>query len=143
MEKGRQVHVEYTLYLDDGTQVDTNVGDDPLVYEAGAGQILPALEEALGAFSTGDEKRVTLAPDDAYGEADPEAFQTVPLDAVPEEAHEPGTPLVYEDDEGESHPIRVHEVTEDGIVLDLNHPLAGATLTFEVKIVAVQSGDDA
>lgn len=132
--EGTTVGFEYTLSLDDGTVVESNVGDDPFTYTQGGGQILPALEEALVGLAVEDTKEVTLEPADAYGEVSPEAFQEIPIDQVPEEARVVGTVLGVQGYEG---PIRVHEVREEIVVLDFNNPLAGQTLTFDIRIVSI------
>jgi FKBP-type peptidyl-prolyl cis-trans isomerase 2 len=81
---------------------------------------------------------VTLQPDQAYGEVDPAAFQEVPLEQIPEDARRQGQLLVMQDQQGNRQQIRVSEIREESAVLDLNHPLAGKTLHFDVKIVDVQ-----
>ncbi len=135
---GSTVTIEYTLMLDDGSTVDSNVGDEPLIYEQGRGDILPALEQALVGLQVDDVRRVTLPPEQGFGAVDPDAFDVVPLDAIPENARVVGAQLLAEDQEGGRRPVRVHEVRTQEIVIDLNHPLAGQTLHFEVRILAVQ-----
>ncbi len=137
IEHGRVVSIEYTLTLDDGSTADTNVGGEPLFYTHGGGEILEALEEALAGLDVDDEKRVRIPADQGYGAVDPEAFDQIELDAIPEEARHVGVMLVAEDPEGNQRPVRVHEVRADGVVLDFNHPLAGQALNFAVRIVAI------
>lgn len=138
IEDGRKVSLEYTLTLDDGTQADSNVGGEPLVYQQGAEQILPALEDELAGMAVNESKQVTLPPEKGYGEVNPELRQSVDADVIPEEARHAGAQLVSEDREGHRRLIRVHEVKDDKIVLDLNHPLAGQTLHFDVKVLAIE-----
>lgn len=138
VEEGRQVSIEYTLSLEDGSTADTNVGGEPLVYEQGRRQILPALEKELEGLHVNDSKQVTLPPEKAYGPVNPEAFQEVDSESIPEDARAPGTMLMARDPAGNERPVRVHSVEEDKIVLDLNHPLAGETLTFDVKILGIE-----
>jgi FKBP-type peptidyl-prolyl cis-trans isomerase SlyD len=135
--KGRQVTVEYTLTLDDGSTAETNVGGEPLVFEQGAQQILPALEEALEGMKASESRKVTLPPEKGYGPTIPELVQEVDPALVPEEARHAGAQLAAEDQNGERHFARVHEVREDKILVDMNHPLAGRTLTFEVKVISI------
>lgn len=143
IEKGSSVSIEYTLKLDDGTTVDTNVGEDPLTYIQGKSEILPALEEALSGDGVGDSRSVQLTAEEGYGSINLEAFQEVELEMVPEDARAAGTMLVATDPEGQQQPIRVHEVKEASIVLDFNHPLAGQTLNFDVKILAIEPSSQA
>ena len=138
IENGRSVSIEYTLKLDDGTTVDTNVGDDPLTYTQGKSEILPALEEALLGHGVGDTKEVNLTAEQGYGPVNPEALQEVELDMVPEDSRTVGTTLVATAPDGQQQPIRVHEVREETIILDFNHPLAGQALNFDVKVLAIE-----
>jgi FKBP-type peptidyl-prolyl cis-trans isomerase 2 len=138
IEEGKTVSIEYTLKLDDGTTVDTNVGQDPLSYTQGGGQILPALEEALTGLAVGDTKEVSLTAEQGYGPVNPEAFQEVSLDTIPEDARQVGATLIATAPNGQQQPIRVHELKDDTIVLDLNHPLAGEALNFDLKILAIE-----
>jgi FKBP-type peptidyl-prolyl cis-trans isomerase 2 len=138
IENGQKVSIEYTLKLDDGTLVESNADRDPLVYEQGAQQILPKLEEALTELGVDDTKKVSLAPEDGYGEVDPEAFQEIDKEAIPEDGRQEGIILAVPDGDGGQRPVKVHEVREDKVVLDFNHPLAGKTLEFEIRIVDIQ-----
>ncbi len=137
IETGKTVSIEYTLTLTDGTVVDSNVGKDPLVYEAGGGQILPALDAALVGMAPGDTRSVELAPGEGYGEVDESLRFTVDLAQLPEGAREVGAPLMARREDGQEIRVRVHEVAEDSAVLDCNHPLAGEPLSFDVRVVAV------
>ena len=134
---GSRVSIEYTLTLSDGSVADTNVGGEALIYEQGASQILPALEAALLGLAVGDSKQVSLDAAQGYGEVDSQLFQKVPASAVPEDARTVGTQLMARSPSGETQPVRVHALEGEEIVMDLNHPLAGQALVFEVKIVAI------
>jgi len=136
--EGSKVSLEYTLNIEGGETVDSNTGDDPLVYTQGKNEIIPALEEELSGLAAGDEKQVTLQPEEAYGAVDPDAFREVPLEQIPEDARNEGQLLVMQDQQGNQQQIKVSEIREDTALLDLNHPLAGKTLQFDVKIVDVQ-----
>lgn len=137
IEDGKTVGIEYTLTLDDGTVADSNVGQDDLTYTQGAGQILPALEEALAGRDVGDEVSVKIAAADGYGTVNPDLRRQVETEQIPEEARAPGQMLVGQGPGGEAIQVRVHEVKDDGIVLDFNHPLAGEDLNFDVRIKSV------
>ena len=137
IQDGSQVAIEYTLTLANGTTADTNVGQAPLVYQQGGQQILPALEQALVGLAVGDTKKITLAPEQGYGVRDPELLQDVDVQQIPEDARTVGTQLLSQGPQGERHVVRVHEIHDDRIVLDLNHPLAGETLHFAVKVIEI------
>lgn len=135
--EGREVSIEYTLTLDDGTLADSNVGEAPYVYVQGQEQILAALEAALVGMVAGDAREVRLSAEEAYGAVDPEMFQEVPLEAIPEDGRQVGEVLVGADPSGQPFQVRVAEVRDDAVVVDFNHPLAGQTLNFAVKVLAV------
>ncbi len=137
VETGRKVSIEYTLTLDDGKKVDSNVGGEPLVFEHGAHQIPLALEEAISGMKVSESREVTLPPEKGYGAVIPELVHEVDPKLIPEEARVVGAELAAEDEQGNRHPARVHEVREDKILVDMNHPLAGRTLHFDVKILSI------
>jgi FKBP-type peptidyl-prolyl cis-trans isomerase 2 len=138
VEDGKSISIEYTLKLEDGSTADSNVGGQPLVYVQGGGQILPALEDALAGLAVNESKEVRLTPEQGYGPVNPQAFQEVEPGAIPEEARHVGAQLVAQDGQGNQRPVRVHEVEDEKITLDLNHPLAGENLIFDVKILAIE-----
>lgn len=138
IEDGRTVALEYTLRLDDGSVAGTNVGKSPLVYQHGNSELLPMLERALQGLQAGDSKKVTLTVEEGYGSRDPKALVEVAPASIPEEGRKAGTLLVARDPSGNERQVRVHEVREDRIILDHNHPLAGQTLHFEIKVLSVE-----
>jgi FKBP-type peptidyl-prolyl cis-trans isomerase SlyD len=138
IEAGSTVSLEYTLRDDDGKVLDSNRGRSPLTYVQGRQQIVPGLERALVGMHVGEEKTVAVAPGDGYGALDPEAVTEVPKELVPAEARVVGTELMARSLEGATRLVRVREVKVETVVIDLNHPLAGKTLHFDVKVVGVQ-----
>ena len=138
VESGSTVGIEYTLTLEDGTTVDSNVGGEALRFEQGSGQIIPGLDKDLIGMKVGETKQVTVAPDEGYGQVNPAAFTEVPVSELPEDARVPGMMLVAQDDQGRTQRLRVHKVEADKATLDFNHPLAGKTLIFDVKILEVR-----
>lgn len=139
VSNGQVVRLEYTLRLDDGDIVDSSVGREPLEFLSGQGQIIPGLEKALQGMSVGEERKVTVAPDEGYGEVDPDAFEEVSPDNFPKEVElEPGMSVQVSDAGGEVFEAYVAELHPDGVLLDFNHPLAGETLHFEVKVVGLR-----
>lgn len=131
------VSLDYTLTLSDGEIYDSSSETGPLEFLQGQGQIIPGLEEALYGMAVGDEKDVVVTPDYAYGEYDPEAIQTLPREIFPPEMEiEPGMAIdLYDEDADEEIEAYVAEVQRDAVVVDFNHPLAGETLSFHVKVV--------
>ena len=135
---GYQVSLEYTLADEKGAQIQTNKGDAPLVFTQGKNEILPGLEKAIDGMHVGEEKDVTLPPEEAYGQVNKEAFQEVPKSSIPAEGLKVGTPLQARSPDGRSMLARVSEIKDKTVVVDLNHPLAGKTLAFHVKVLDVK-----
>lgn len=135
IENGQKISLEYTVFLEDGTQIDSNTGEKPLVFVMGAHQIFPALENSLLGLNIGDEKQIILKPEDAYGHIVKDAYREVALDTLPDVFRKEGAVLGIQDPAGGVYPIRVHEIKDQKAVLDFNHPLAGKTLRFDVKII--------
>lgn len=138
------VTLDYTLRLDDGEIVDSTEGEEPLEILQGFGQIIPGLEDALYGMAVGEEKDVVVPPEDAYGDVDDEDYQTLPRDVFPADMPlEAGMILDLHDmSTGESLEATVTEVMPDSVLLDLNHPLAGETLHFHVKVTAIRQATD-
>lgn len=137
---GSVVGIDYSLHLGDGRVVDASEPGEPLTYLHGEGQIVPGLETALEGLGVGDQKKVVVAPGEGYGEHDPKGMQEVPRAAFPP-GFEPqaGMELTAEGQDGEPVPFVVREVRPEAIVIDLNHPLAGKTLHFEVTVREVRA----
>lgn len=137
IQEGKKVSLEYTVFLEDGTQIDTNMGEDPLVFVHGAHQVFPVLENELLGLKVGDTKKVLLQPEDAYGQIMEDAFRELELESIPEQFRFIGAIIGIQDPSGGVFPIRVHDIKEEKVILDFNHPLAGKTLQFEVKVLGV------
>ncbi|HNP30893.1 MAG: peptidylprolyl isomerase [Nitrospira sp.] len=138
VSEGKSISMEYTLSLENKEVLDTNVGGEPITFTQGSHQIIPGLETALDGMKAGDSKKVTVAPAEGYGEVNPEAIQEVPIDQIPPDARKVGMQLQGKDGQGRVVHPTVTEVKEQVVVLDFNHPLAGKTLYFDVKILDVQ-----
>lgn len=138
IEDGNTVSIEYTLTLADGSTADSNVGGEPLVYVQGEQQILPALEARLLGMKSDETREITLTPEEGYGPVQSEGFQTVPLDIIPDDARHEGARLVGQGPHGEPIHAKVTEIKEDSAVVDLNHPLAGETLHFAIKVIDIE-----
>jgi FKBP-type peptidyl-prolyl cis-trans isomerase 2 len=137
IQKGKKVSLEYTVFLEDGMQIDSNVGETPLVFIVGKNQLFPALEQAIVDLKVGEKKEVLLRAEQAYGPVMTEAFKEVELDAIPPKFRYVGAILGVQDPAGGVYPIRVREVNETKAVLDFNHPLAGKNLRFKVKVLEI------
>ncbi len=139
VEKDVVVSLQYKLWLDDDTLAEESEADDPLVYLHGHDNIIPGLEQALDGLRVGDTKTVVVEPEDGYGEYDPDNADEINRGELPE-GFEPevGMLLSIEDGAGNQLVAEVAEVSEDTILLDFNHPMAGEILRFDVVITGLR-----
>jgi FKBP-type peptidyl-prolyl cis-trans isomerase SlyD len=138
VQAGAEVFFDYTLSDDSGKVIDSSKGKEPMHYTHGKGQIIPGLEKEIAGMAVGGEKKVTVKPEDAYGQIDPRAFQEVPKEKLPADALKVGTVLMAQGPQGQGVPVRVHEIKDKTVVMDFNHPLAGKILSFDIKITEVK-----
>jgi FKBP-type peptidyl-prolyl cis-trans isomerase SlyD len=137
IQNGSRVRIEYTLTDAAGKVLDSNKGEEPFAYTHGAREIVPGLESALAGLRAGDVRKVTVKPEDGYGTLDPTAQIEVGLERVPPDV-KVGSELTGRAANGETRAVRVKEIKDKSVVLDLNHPLAGKTLMFDVRILSVE-----
>jgi FKBP-type peptidyl-prolyl cis-trans isomerase SlyD len=138
IQDGQVVSMDYSLRVD-GEVIDTSDGREPLEFIQGTGSIIPGLERELYGLLIGDSKKVTIAPLDAYGELDAEAYVEVPRVEFPNNIPlEKGIEIQVRDQNGQPMYARIDSFTDESIKLDFNHPLAGKTLNFDVTIVGLR-----
>lgn len=138
IQDGSSVTIEYTLTVD-GQVADSSQGRGPLTYKQGEHQIIPGLEKQLAGMKAGERKTVTIEPKDGYGDVDPAAEQKIPREMIPKDVvPEAGMMLGMTTPSGQQVPVRIKAVDEKNVTIDLNHPLAGKALSFDVTIVKVE-----
>ncbi len=136
------VTLHYTLKDDTGTVLDHSHPDEPLSYLHGHGNIIPGLERQLTGKNAGDALTVTVPPAEGYGEYDDDLVQSVPRRALRGiKDIKTGMQLQAQTDEG-PRAVTVTKVLGDMVTLDGNHPLAGKSLHFEVRIEQVRAATE-
>jgi len=138
-KKGNTVKIEYKGSLEDGTVFDsTEKHGKPLEFEIGSKKVIKGFEEAVIGMEKDEKKKITLKPEEAYGSPNPDLIKDVPREKLPKE-QEPkeGMILGMMLPNGQQIPARITKVEEDKITIDLNHPLAGKTLNFDIKLVDI------
>lgn len=137
---GKHVKVHYTGTLDDGTVFDSSRDrDEPLAFVCMAGQMIPGFDKAVAEMEVGETKTVHLEPADAYGERTEAAIQRIPISALPgAEKLKAGDEVALQGPDGIPHPAKVAEVTDTEVAFDMNHPLAGEALNFEITLLEAE-----
>ncbi len=138
VKKGDKVKVHYTGTLDDGTVFDKSKDGAPLEFTVGAGEMIAGFDKAVEGMELNGEKKITIKAEDAYGGRDETLMKKFPLTFLPEDfAPEIGMTVGLKDEDGRSIPATITEISEDEINIDLNHPMAGKDLTFDITVVSV------
>tara|TARA_R110002012_G_scaffold252560_3_gene431570 strand:- start:825 stop:1277 length:453 start_codon:yes stop_codon:yes gene_type:complete len=140
---GQNVSVHYKGTLSDGTEFDNSrTRGEPMSFQVGSGQLLAGFNDAVVGMAIGETKTVTLESKEAYGEPRPDAIQQIPRTAfAPDFEFEVGGTV---QGNGPAGPFiaKIQAVQDESVTLDLNHPLAGQDLTFEVELVSVNAESD-
>ncbi len=135
---GRNVSVHYTGTLDDGTVFDSSRGRDPISFEVGSGKVIAGFDQAVVGLKVGESKNVRIESADAYGDRNESAVVVVPRDQFPENMEiVPGMQVQGSGPQGE-FPAVVTAIAANGITIDMNHPLAGFDLNFDIEVLEVE-----
>lgn len=139
VEAGKTVCLEYVLSLVDGTVIDSTEGSGLWTYVHGETRMPPGLTSGVEGLEVGDHARLELAPEEAFGPVNPAAFQDIPKGLVPATALQVGLTGELPGPDGTLIPFKIHAVHEDTVTLDLNHPLAGRDVIFDIWVRHIQS----
>ncbi|MEW6325042.1 MAG: FKBP-type peptidyl-prolyl cis-trans isomerase [Nitrospirota bacterium] len=139
VEEGNDVSIEYTLSTKDGEIINSNVGGDPFTYRQGSKSLecMAGLQKRLAGHQAGEKLSLLLTPDEACGPVNPAAIIELELDLIPKHARKVGQRIKTMGPHGTELSGVIKEVKERSVILDVNHPLAGQTLRFDVKIVQI------
>ena len=136
-QSGDVVHVNYTGRLLDGSQFDSNAGREPLVFILGNGMVIPGFDAAVAELEVGGKTTVTIPVDEAYGPHEEGLVQMVPKDFFQGESPEVGWVVQLQSPEGQVMAASIEAISDEGVTLDLNHPLAGQDLVFDLELVEI------
>jgi peptidylprolyl isomerase len=140
VENGIFVSVDYKGTLGNGQVFDTSHGRQPLEIQMGEGQLIKGFENELMGMALNDKKVFTLAPEDAYGQRDENQTHSFPRSEVPSGMNpQVGMTIGLTTQEGHQVPARIVHLDDEKLTMDLNHPLAGESLTFEIEVVGISS----
>lgn len=135
---GDTVRVHYTGWLTDGSQFDSSSGGEPLSFEVGQGRVIEGVDRAVVGMAPGEKRTVKVPAQEAYGPRRAELVGEVPRENLPDGMQfEIGQQLQVSQESGPARVVKVVGVGDDAITLDLNHPLAGEDLVFELELVGI------
>jgi peptidylprolyl isomerase len=140
IENGMFVSVKYTGTLENGEVFDSSKDRGPLEVEMGAGQVISGFEEALKGMALNEKKVITLEPEEAYGHRNENNMHTFARTEIPPEIDpQVGQILGLTTQDGQQFPALITQADDANVTVDLNHPLAGKTLNFDIEVVGISS----
>ncbi len=140
IKKGDTVQIHYTGTLTDGTVFDSSAGKDPLEFQVGVGHVIPGLDAALIGMAVGEKKIVDIPCAQAYGDVIEGGRKELARSMIPDHIPlQPGGQLQMQTQDGQVLLMQVIDVTDETVLVDANHPLAGKDLRFDFEIVSVRS----
>tara|TARA_R100000908_G_C3699601_1_gene110621 strand:+ start:212 stop:673 length:462 start_codon:yes stop_codon:yes gene_type:complete len=138
VKTGHNVQVHYKGTFSDGTIFDeSRARGTTLSFTVGSGKMIPGFDTAVVGMTEGQVKNITIAPDQGYGDTNPEAFQNVPKEQFGDDFDFVVDGMIKGNGPRGPFVARIHEVQDENVILDFNHPLAGKEINFEIELVAV------
>lgn len=142
ISENTRVTLNFSLRLEDGSEVDSNFGSAPVDFVIGDGSLLPGFERALMGLRPGDEAEVQVGPEDGFGQPNDNNIQVVKREHFDDAVTlEPGMVFSFADAAGGELPGVIADVDDSEVRVDFNHPLAGRTITFKVLIHKVEAAE--
>ena len=135
--QGAEITFNFSLALEDGHIIDSNFESSPARFLLGDGSLLPGFEEVLEGLVAGSEARFLVPPEKAFGQHNPQNVQLIKRSLFDQGELQPGLVISFQNGDGEL-PGVVQSLTEEEVMVDFNHPLAGKSIVFTVKIIDVQ-----
>ena len=142
VSEGTRVFLNFSVSLEDGSEVDTNFGGDPVDFAIGDGSLLPGFERRIFGMLAGDRQMFEVPPEDAFGQPNENNVQRVPLEQFDEDIElEIGLVFSFADAAGGELPGMIISFDDEAVTIDFNHPLAGRTILFDVLIHRVEPAE--
>jgi len=142
VSEGTRVYLNFSVSLEDGSEVDTNFGGDPVDFVIGDGSLLPGFERRLFGMSAGERQMFTVLPEDAFGQPNDNNVQYLPRDQFDDDIElEIGLVFSFADASGGELPGMIIAFDEKDVTVDFNHPLSGRTILFDVLVHRVEPAE--
>ena len=142
VSEGTRVYLNFSVSLQDGSEVDTNFGGDPVDFVIGDGSLLPGFERLIFGMTGGERQMFTVSPENAFGQPNDNNLQYLPREQFDDDAElEIGLVFSFADAGGGEVPGMIISFDEEEVTVDFNHPLAGRTILFDVLVHRVEPAE--
>ena len=142
VSEGTRVYLNFSVSLEDGSEVDSNFGGDPVDFAVGDGSLLPGFERRLFGMTAGERQMFSVPPEDAFGQPNENNVQYLPRDQFEDDVElEIGLVFSFADAGGGELPGMVIAFDDKEVTVDFNHPLAGRTILFDVHVHRVEPAE--
>ena len=139
-KNGDTVKIHYTGTLDDGKTFGSSIGEDPLQFTIGKGELIPAIEKGVIGLSEGESKQIYISAHEGYGAWQENLVSKIPFEQLPEDLKpEIDMKLKMRTTDDQLYILRIIEISEKDITVDANHELAGKNLTFDIELIEIVS----
>ena len=138
VQKGDTITIHYRGRFDTGEEFDNSFSREPVVFTVGNGQVVDAIDEGVQGLEPGEHRRIKVDPEGGFGPRRDELIRTVPKEMLGEQVVEPGEAVEIETDDGQVLIAEVKAIDDESITFDLNHPLAGRNIEFEVELLGIE-----
>ena len=143
VKTNKRISVHYVGTLEDGTEFDNSrKNGSAFSFQLGTNQVISGFESAVASMKVGETKKISLTPEQAYGEYNPTLMRTISNDSFPSNfKYEVGSSIQMKNESGTTFPARIHSFTDTEVTLDFNHPMAGESLNFEIEVLGIEDGE--
>ena len=142
VSEGTRVYLNFSDSLEDGSEVDSNFGQDPVDFVIGDGSLLPGFERLMFGMSAGERQMFKVAPENAFGQPNDNNMQYLPRDHFDDDVElEIGLVFSFADAAGGELPGMIISFDDEEVAVDFNHPLAGRNILFDVLIHRVEPAE--
>ena len=138
VQKGDTVTIHYRGRFDTGEEFDNSFSREPVVFTVGHGQVVEAIDDGVQGLEPGEHRRIKVNPEEGFGPRRDELIRTVPKDMLGDQVVEPGEAVEIQTDDGQVLIAEVKAIDDESITFDLNHPLAGRNIEFEVELLGIE-----
>lgn len=139
VKRGDTIKLHYTAKFDNGVTFDTSEGQDPVEFKVGAKQVIDGVDEAVIGLEQGEKKIISINPEKGYGPYEDDLIREAPKEILGGQEVQRGEIIQLQTADGEIIPAQVIDSGDESVTFDLNHPLAGKVLNFEIEIVNVKA----